>query len=477
MSPPLASVDVVIIGGGASGLAAASAALELGATILVLERNAQLGGAGINAGNFFACGTRWQAAAGIKDSPEQALAEWEDFTIRGDASNPWVSAFLYSTEETLDWMSSYGGGFGPVSHDPGAGETARIHPLQRRPGENGVPLQLLGETLLEEEVWLKTTAVALRADASGQVRGVEIVQTDGTTGWVAAGAVVVATGGFARSDARVYAAIPELVAFPRHVEAWPGMDGNGLDLVESVGGRLENLDGVTLYAHGTTDAIKGQPEVMVIGGLTEAAVVSLSGERVMDEDDLRAVWGGRTMLSEGPLYAIFDSARWQNTMMMGLGYNYAQITDGSLTAEAYAEALGVPSADTVGALAVELGMPPEQLSQTIAEYNVYVERGDDQAFGKDFSALSRVPLVSPPYFGLPLALATGKSFGGAALDLEARVLDTRDVPIPGLYAAGEVAGVLGGDHIGMGISGSITAVLFSGRQAGASAAAYAAARR
>ncbi len=459
----LERVDVVIIGGGASGLAAASAAAEAGASVLIIEREETMGGAGYHAGNFFACGTRWQAEQGIVDSPEIAAAEWAAFT-GGDPDHAWVAGFLASSAETLNWLEGYGAVFSGVISDPGAGSIPRVHPLDHTSGE--IPVEVLAESLAEH-AWLNTTAVALR-DEGGVVVGVD-VQTETGSGWIEAGAVVVATGGFARDDDRAEAALPALLSFPRHVEAWPGMDGNGLDLIEAVGGALVNLEHLGTYSHGVTDALLGSPEVMVMIGLTDSAVVGAAGTRVVNEDDLRAPWSGQHTLSDGPLYAILDSDTWASVTMSGLGYNYEVIEDGSLSAPEYAMKVSVPTADTLTQLAALIEVDPEALSQTIADYNIAVDTSEDVAFGKPMAGMSRID--TPPYVAAPLVVATGKSFGGAALDVDGAVLGTDGLPIPGLYAAGEVAGVLGGSHIGHGFSGSITGVYYSGRVAGASAAA------
>lgn len=466
--PLLAEADVVVIGGGASGLTAAVEAASAGASVLIIERDVSLGGAGLFAGNYFAAGTKWQAAAGIEDSPEAALAEWADFTGGGDPGADWVQGFVYGSAETLEWLVGFGAAFSEVTNDPGAGTVDRIHALDNS-GGGGHPISALA-ALVEKDALLSTTAVSL-VDEAGTVVGVVVEDGDGSIGWVAADAVVVATGGFARDDDRVYAAVPELLQFPRHVEAWPGMDGNGLDLIEAVGGSLVNLENIALYAHGVTDANHGSPEVMVVVDLANSVVVGDSAMRVMDEDDLRAIWGGRRMLETGQLYAVFDQFLWENRVLIGTGYNYSKVSQGTMTGGEYDELVDVAAAGDLVGLGNALGLDGSALAKTVAGYNDMVVDGVDTAFGKDLTNKSQ--LLNPPYVAVPLTLATGKSFGGAALAGDGGVLGADGLPIPGLFAAGEVAGMLGGSHLGQGISGSITAVLYSGRVAGAGAAAHA----
>jgi fumarate reductase flavoprotein subunit len=466
LGEPLARADVVIIGGGASGLSAAAEATGLGAEVLIIEREALLGGSGIYAGNCFGAGTMWQEASGVSDSPEAALEEWADFTQGGDPTHPWVQNFVYGSAETLEWMTGYGAVFERVTQDPGAGRIERIHPLTM-PGDH--PVDVLAG-LMEEDAWLSTTAISL-VEQDGAVIGVEVSLPDGGTGWVEAGAVVVATGGFARSDRWVYEAVPTLVEFPRYSEAWPGMDGNGLDLIEAVGGALVNLENSALYAHGITDAYLGEPEVMIVVALADSVVVSPAGVRVMDEDDLRAVWGGHKMVEEGQLYAVFDNTLWIDRPISGLGYNYEHIKTSFLTGAEYQTLVDVAVSGDLASLGEQVGIDGDALEQTVRAYNQMVLSGEDADFGKDMA--NKLKLMNAPFYALPLALATGKSFGGAALSEDGAVLGLDGQPIPGLFAAGEVAGVLGGTHLGKGISGSITAVIFSGRVAGTGAGTYA----
>ncbi len=466
LEEPLATVDVAIIGGGASGLSAAYEALAAGAEVLVIERRSQVGGAGVHAMNFLAAGTPWQEERGFEDSPAALLAEWEEIT-GGDATNPMVEAFAEGTMDVIEWLISYGGEVVSVTKSAGAGSTARIHAVQFNHGPHA--LEVFGEEIAEH-VMTATNAVDLVVDA-GEVIGVEVVQADDSVGWIQARSVIVATGGFARDDDRVFEAVPALEAFPRHCESWPGMDGNGLVMVEAAGGTLTNLENITLYGHGVTDPNHGSPEAMVIPMLHEGMVVDPQGVRIANEEDFGTVWGGHHFLDHGQLTLIVDNAFWEDLTMMGMGYNYAQAQDGWLSGPEYAALVDVASAEEPAALAAQIGVDAETLAATVLTYNQAFEAGVDAEFGKDLSFLRA--LDSLPLYALPLVVSTGKSFGGAALAEGGAVLDPSGGVVPGLFAAGEAAGVLGGDHVGRGFSGPITGAYHSGFVAGRGAAAYA----
>lgn len=464
-STPLAEVDVVVIGTGAGGLGAAWAAREAGASVLVIERDERPGGASNNAGNYWAAGTPEQAAAGIVDSPEAALAEWAAFT-EGEATDPSVVAFVEGSAGVVAWLQSLGIGFRLGDNVPAdTGSVPRMHMLIS--GADPPPIQLAA--LLADDILYQTTATGLVLDGKG-VAGLWVTTVDGAEAWIHAGATVVATGGFARNDAMVLSAVPALETQAVWYEAWPGMDGNGLTLAAAADAGTQNLDHLGLYSHAVEDARVGQPEVMVVGALETALVVDAAGRRVADERLFGSVAMGRRFLTEGPFYAIFDDDLWAATRIQGRGFNYEGAPDDlELLGPEYAEKHGAAEGGDATALATALGIDGAGLAATLDRYNADAASGLDTEFGKPTPTLA--PLADAPFHGLPLVLGRAKSFGGLQTDDDGAVLDSNGAVIPGLYAAGEVCGFLGTPAIGYGLNGSVTSAWWSGLRAGAAAAA------
>lgn len=462
---PLADVDVVVIGSGAGGLASAWAAREAGASVLIVERADAAGGATVNAGNYWAAGSTWQAAAGVEDSAALAISEWSSFT-GGDGDSPVVQAFVQASAGVLDWLAGLGAGFGlsqSVAADTGS--KPRFHQLS--PDAGRPPVNVVADTLVAES-WFQTTATELVLDGDA-VRGVWVTDTAGAPGWIHAGAVVVATGGFTRNDALVYEAVPALAAQETWIEAFPGMDGNGLALATAVGAAEQNMDHLGLYAHGVADARLGQPEVMVIVGLDSALVVDAGGRRVNDERQFGSVAMGTRYLAEGPYYAIVDDVLWTRVSLQGRGFNYlADPEPMTLTGAEYESVRTVAQGDDALALGDALGIDGAGLAASLERYNIDAATGIDTEFGKPAPAFT--PLGKAPLRGLPIVLGRAKSFGGLATNSDGAVLGADGSVIVGLYAAGEACGFLGDPAIGSGLNGSVTSAWWSGLRSGSAAA-------
>jgi succinate dehydrogenase/fumarate reductase flavoprotein subunit len=121
-------------------------------------------------------------------------------------------------------------------------------------------------------------------------------------------------------------------------------------------------------------------------------------------------------------------------------------------------------ADSIDALAREIGVDPAGLAETVRRHNEYARNGVDPEFGKGGNRYDLGngdpahgpnpclgPIDRPPFFAvavLPTPLGTSL---GLSADEHARVLDARGEPIAGLYACGnDMHSVMGGEYPGAG---------------------------
>jgi predicted oxidoreductase len=121
-------------------------------------------------------------------------------------------------------------------------------------------------------------------------------------------------------------------------------------------------------------------------------------------------------------------------------------------------------ADTVEALADQLGLDAGALQQTVDRWNASVARGEDDEFGRQPETL--LPLNTPPYYAARLWPLVINTQGGPVHDSDQRVLDAFGEPIPGLFAAGELGSVFG--HVYM-AGGNLAECFVGGRTAARSA--------
>ncbi len=403
--------DVVVIGGGAAGIAAASNAKDAGASVLLLEKQAALGGNTIISGGIiYATGTQAQKDAGVEDSVEDLVEYWYG-RAEGNADKAMLTMVAEKSNETVEWLMEGGvalGNLGPtgLSTVPRAlytngGGSGFIVPMTNVIKEKGVDIRT------------ETPAVALLTNEAGAVVGVEAVAADGHKVTVNAKSVVIATGGFdgSREMMRKYA--------PQNVNdfffAAAGNTGDGINMAIEVGadtvfkGGVIGLRGIvpTSFADGTNGLV-WMPYLMV----------NENGER---------------FINESTDYPVIHSALEKNnrSYLIGDSTQLPAIMVGALVEQGYAF-----TADTLEELAAKTFMPVDTFMATVARYNE-LKGQEDVDFGK--AAASMTGVGEGPYTAIVVTPATIGTMGGIKVDLDMHVLKADGSIIPGLYAAGACA--------------------------------------
>ena len=142
-------------------------------------------------------------------------------------------------------------------------------------------------------------------------------------------------------------------------------------------------------------------------------------------------------------------------------------TSNGLSVDEMVEKGPVLRADTLEALAEQMGADPAVLTATVERFNAIVDAGKDDDFGR-VNLPGTLKVTEGPFYATPTTPAMHHTMGGVHIDTQARALDASGDPIPGLYAAGEVAGGFHGDNR---VSGNaILEALGEGMVAGADAA-------
>ncbi|MES2644544.1 MAG: FAD-binding protein [Myxococcota bacterium] len=462
--------DVIVVGTGPAGTAAALTAREAGARVLLLERADDPGLGLVLGGHAFAAGTSWQAVSGVSDTPEAAQAEWQSITgVSGDT--PGVREFLDASADTLTWLQGYGMWVNFVQGERDAGIVPRIHGMGWGETATGNARELLTYFDGELRTGVEVTAPLLEDGAVVGVRWTDLAT--GLDGASASGAVVLATGGFVRDLDEVARVIPALAGRRVVFEASPHSDGGGLPFLRAVGAGSLSPENIGVYVHSIGDPWFPGSESLLALGSEEGILVDAAGDRFANED-LQRSFDLFDLLPEGEVYAVLSGTLADALVFSRPYYNWSTPPDAELPTLDEVLAAGsedVVVADTLEDAAVYAGIDPARLVSTVETFNLGFETGLPDPYGRNL--VRAEPLVGEPWVLLRLSPGLGKNFGGVATDIEGHVLDTGGVPIPGLYAAGEVAGMLLGGGGGDGFSGSVNACYWGGRVAGGSAAAFA----
>ncbi|MDL2234949.1 flavocytochrome c [Christensenellaceae bacterium OttesenSCG-928-L17] len=440
--------DIIVIGAGGAGMSAAIEAVENGAqNIVVLEIAAFTGGntarakSGVNA-----AGTQLQAEENIEDTAAQFLA---DILLSGEQQNDTALARTLAEQSAaaVDFINEIGGDLTHVTQSEGA-SAARLH----QPADTGAVGPMLVQAMnkklneLKIPVLLNTQATKIICNEAGAVSGVVAIQAEKEI-LFGCKAVIIATGGFSANEDMV--AENEPLLFVSTTTNTPGTMGDGLAMAQAIGAHMTNMEFVQMYP--TVNAATGE---MYTAGFRKngAILVNALGARFTNELETDAALSKAILLeNEQPCYLVFDETVRQNFK----------------DADEYISTFFM--AETVEALAGQMGVDAELLAATLESYRADVDAGEDTAFSRPAGSL-KSRLDAPNYYAVRIAVAAHHTLGGIAINTDAQVLNSAREPIPGLFAAGEVTG---GVHGASSVAGSnLTDAVVFGRIAGANAHDY-----
>jgi len=458
--------QVIIIGAGIAGLAAALEARSSGASVLIVDMNSVGGGHAVMAAGFSLIGTPLQSRRGISDSAQRAAADMAAWAEDGDTW--WIQHYAErSGTEVHDWLAELGVNFTlllPMAED----SVPRFH--MSRGGATAAVLPMLRAAISDPGVSFRWHSQALslqRLDENWQLRLQNL--RSGQLTEVLAPTVIIATGGFQSNEELVRSHWPEDIPQPAKLYLGAGefATGSGLALARSAGAKLVRMDRQLIYVSAIPDPrAEALPKALLVQN-PAAIIVNEQGRRFTNEAAPGKLLRAAVLAARPKSYwLLFDQSGREQLAIRGAAW----LSDETIAKEIIDNPVLTRRADSISGLANAAGLPPANLRQSVTAYNSMLAGHDQDEFGRSADAAA-VPLATPPYFALQLVPMTRISMGGIAVDRSTRVLDSDDRPIAGLYAAGEVSGVAGlnGSH---GASGTFLGpALLMGRMAGSHAAA------
>ncbi len=439
---------ILIIGGGAAGLACAVAAAQAGAKVTVLEKRSSAGGNGRYAEGVFGAGSRLQKRNNIDADPDVLFREAMEFS-HWKADGRLTRALIDASGPTVDWLSDMGVPFTRVLHHMPNQSPEVFHMAYPAPTGARVMEVLKAQcAALGVEIHLNVRCLSLIMQ-NGAVTGAS-AEIDGRSLAFQADSVLIATGGFAGDPDKMRAMIPGSVPEAyMHLKGIP-MAGDGLTLAEGAGASIVK----DIAIEGCGPVFKGRSEVTGLIRREDCLWVNALGRRFCDESICQNFIFGQNAVARQPgkmCWAILDSESLRRAYE-GLPPMMADpaITENGMT-ELYAAmekevaAGSIFRADSLEALAQAAGIDPEALTREVGDYNAACACGHDGLFAKDRRYLQ--PIETAPYYAVRAGMDMITTHGGIAVNDHMQVIQPNGQPIPGLYAAGiDISGVDSGDY-------------------------------
>lgn len=463
--------DIVVLGGGWSGLAAAVEAAESGVNVVLLERSTQCGGTGIFTEGMFGVGSSLQKAQGVPDyDVREMIAEEQQYAHF--YTDFWQYKDFFNTSgENIDWMEQHGVEFGEVDDYQGMGKFDCFHWWKEHNGSQA--MQCLIDTLegLGTDIRYETSATELIIE-DGAVRGC-YAQLGSSEDYlqVNAQAVIIATGG-AAGDLDLIA--EKMGIDTTYSSSTIGQDstGDGYRMAMQAGAGTRSMCVLqNSYVYGAGEALNGCATRHFL------LAVNKNGRRFMREDLQDVIdqnVATNCIRTQGIVHTIFDSAMvnyFENgdgvyvdyMFGPGIGANLEGLQE-EIDAAISNNAGSVFKADSIDDLAVQMGIDPAVLTETVNAYNSYCESGIDEEFGVQEKFLK--PVNTAPFYAARIDFQIIKSIGGYKLNENMQVITANQEVIPGLYGAGMDGCAIFGDTYNIAICGGNSGYCcYSGRKA------------
>ncbi|MEN1759928.1 flavocytochrome c [Anoxynatronum sibiricum] len=439
------TTDVVIIGAGGAGLAAAIEAHDAGKEVIVVEQMPIIGGNTLRAtGGLNAAGTSSQEAAGIEDDAD---VHYED-TMKGgyELNDPSLVRILADEAgPAVEWLIGLGADLSDVGRLGGSSNNRSHRPTGGAPV--GAHLVEVLRTSVEDrgiEIKINTKAVEILKEGNA-VTGILVEDNKGDTYQISAKAVIVATGGFGANSDMFADYDASLTGFGSTNH--PGADGVAILMAQAAGAALIDME--QIQTHPTVVPEKGYMITEAVRG-NGAILINRNGERFTNEIGTRDVVSEAMLAQEGATGFLFFDEGIRESLSAIEGY----IRQGFVT-----------EAGSLEEMAELMDMDAAVLTATVEAYNAAVAAGNDEAFGRDDMPRT---LETAGYYLIEVGPAVHHTMGGIHISPQAEVLDESGSPIPGLFAAGEVTGgIHGGNRLG---GNALADLMVFGRIAGKSAA-------
>lgn len=445
--------QVVIVGAGGAGLTSAIELAQNGVDVIVLEKAGITGGntsyasAGMNAAE-----TKLQAENEVPDTAKLFAKD----TMEGgkNLNNPdLVAKLTEESNDAVEWLEENGVVYTQLKYSGGQSEMRTHAPTNEEGKTIPVGIYMIEKlTKKAEEEGVKIIYEAKVDDLimeDGKAKGVKASTTDKEI-TVNAEAVIVASGGFGGNMDRVKEYREDLDGYVSTNAS--SIDGDAVDFLKESNAKFIDMDQIQI--HPTVYQKNGS---LISEGLRGegAILINNEGKRFYNELETRDNVSAAILSQEGSnAWLIVDQA----------------MLDESATVKTYLDKGFLTEAKDYKELADLIGCDEEAIKETLEGWNKIVADNNDPDFNREGMDTVKSDLSKAPYYAVQIAPGIHHTMGGVEINTNSEVIDKDGNIIPGLYAAGEVAGgVHGANRLG---GNAITDIVVFGRNAAKNAKGY-----
>lgn len=422
------NTEIVVVGGGISGMSAALSAAEAGARVILIEKHKTCQGFG---GENAAIGSRLQKKLGIDIDREEVILNLMKFAANRPDQRL-LRMWAYGSGETMDWLMDMTDAAGlKVTIDqfpsPTAVNNNKYYPQYFATHDfliEKLVVKCLMDNAVKKGVVIRfnTRAKQLIKKDNGRITGVVAQDIGGAyIQFNAQKAVVLCTGDYSNNAEMTAKYCPIL----RDVAGIPTSTGDGHQMAMWIGGVMEPAPHAAMQ-HSPAGPLGSTPYLQV----------NLKGERFQDEDVPCEYYCAAVRRQPGQKsWQVFDSKYPEEIPHMGIGHLRVDKVDDAVIKVVEKVSL---RANTIEELGEKMGVPVDTFRETVARYNELARMKKDLDFGKQPDRLTTID--KPPYYAGKGGLGGFGTMGGLNVNPKMQALDKNFEAIPGLYLGGNIAG-------------------------------------
>ena len=446
------SYEVVVVGSGFAGLAAAYASASEGANTLLIEKLSTVGGnSAINGGQYAAYTSKVAAELQEKYNlePDTAEKHIEDTMNGGDqmSNEELVEVMVYGSPYFFDLLLDNGLVIRDTLARPGGHYGYRTYVTENQIGADitNIEYKMVQSTDCTVQLNTKMVEIYRTRDEENRVVGIRVATADGYKDIEATKGVILATGGFSSNIDMRQTQVPYLTGDLPTTNITSASTGEGIYLAQAIGANTMQMSNIQRYpwADPNTGVLDTYAVWPFTGPSYGIIYVDYNGNRYVNEGDRRDVCANAAANSGFiSTYCIFTE-----DVVSPFAY-HNEIEEGVASGRVLKADTLAELADKINAFAIKGQYPAVQaanLEATVAAHNSYIDSMKDPDFGK-VMAKTMVKIENGPYYALPQFPSVHHTMGGLVINTRTEVVDIYGNVIPGLYAAGEVTGGIHGTN-------------------------------